>query len=110
METNNEELLKSTKLMITNLKRENQKLIEENHLLQTKVKERDGRDSKEAKDSSVKDKEQSLINSIKKARKMIDSHNSITHREESATANWQDKSEEFLKGRRSSLSSIRPHK
>jgi len=52
--------------MITNLKRDNQRLIEENSALSAKLKERELKGT-EAKDN----KEQPLISSIKKARKLI---------------------------------------
>jgi hypothetical protein len=49
--------------MITNLKRDNQRLLEENAGLLAKLKEREVKGSEP--------KEQPLINSIKKARKLI---------------------------------------
>ena len=64
--------------MITNLKRDNQRLIEENAAMMNKLKE------KELKGTEVKQKEQPLMNSIKKARKLIQSfQGSKTSREES---------------------------
>lgn len=92
--------------MITNLKRDNQRLIEENAALLAKLKEKDVRGS-EVKDN----KEQPLINSIKKARKLIESfQGSKTSREESGVSNFGERLEESSKAKRSSLSSIRINK
>lgn len=69
-------MLKNTKQIITSLKKENQRLIEENSKFKEKAKENERKDRESAKDS----KEESIMNSIKKARKLIDSQNSHTGR------------------------------
>ena len=66
--------------MITNLKRDNQRMLEENVGLLARMKERE---------SKGEPKEQPLMNSIKKARKLIESfQGSKTAREDSAPSNF----------------------
>jgi hypothetical protein len=81
LKRSNEELLKNTKQMMTTLKRENQRLLEENGKYREKAKENERRERETpAKEAQ---REESIINSIQKARKLIDSQAS-SHRQESA--------------------------
>lgn len=70
--------------MLTNLKRDNQRLIEENASLTAKLKDSLMKEIKEQRDGSAK--EYSLISSARKVSKMVDNSN-YTHREESRTMN-----------------------
>ena len=94
--------------MLTDLKRDNQRLIEENK----RITEENKRLTEEKivlpfKHRDGAPKEQSLIGSARMARKVIDSNNSRTQRDESGTMNA---GEESVRIKRSSLSSIRVNK
>jgi hypothetical protein len=74
--------------MITNLKRDNQRLIEENSTLFNKLKD------KEERGTETKEKEQPLMSSVKKARKILESFPvSKTSREESGVSNFVERLE-----------------
>lgn len=92
--------------MITNLKRDNQRLIEENSALFNKLKD------KEAKASETNEKDQPLITSVKKARKILEIFPaSKTSREVSGiSSNFVERLELSAKAKKSSLSSIRINK
>lgn len=105
LEKNNEELLRNMKQIVTSLKRENQRLLEENGRYREKAKENERREREPARDS-----QESIINSIKKARKLVDSQ-AGSHREEpSVPLAPSERSEESMRGRRRSLSSIKHNK
>jgi len=92
--------------MIINLKRDNQRLIEENSVLFNKLKDKD------ARGTETNDKDQPLMSRVKKARKILESFPaSKTSREESGlSSNLAERLEESAKAKRSSLSSIRINK
>lgn len=94
--------------MITTLKRDNQRLMEDNARLKEKPKENTREaPSRDSRDTPAREsREESIINSIKKARKLIDSQSSHTGRDDPAPPPTDDP----LKFKRHSLSSIKPNK
>ena len=68
--------MKNTKQIITTLKKENQRLIEENGKFRERAKENERKDREQP---LPRDTQESIINSIKKARKMVDSQAGSHH-------------------------------